>query len=171
MLGQLQDTRNVTTLAHYLDLLAGVGLVCGLQKFANQPFRQKGSSPKFVVFNNALMTTQLGRTFKEVRSDPEIWGRVVESAVGAHLLNITRGTQIEVFYWREGDKEVDFVLQRGNKIVALEVKSSQDSLSHTGIDLFVEKFHPHKVLLIGEQGIPFGDFFADSVLPQLDIFD
>jgi len=163
MLGQLQDTGNVTTLAHYLDLLAGAGLICGLQKFAEQPFRQKGSSPKFAVFNNALMTAQSGRTFKEVKNDPEFWGRVVESAVGAHLLNITRGTQIEIFYWREGDKEVDFVLQRGNKIVALEVKSGQDGLNRTGIDLFVEQFHPNKVLLIGEQGIPLDQFLRFSV--------
>lgn len=167
MLGQLQDTGNVTTLAHYLDLLEGAGLICGLQKFAKQPFRQKGSSPKLVVFNNALMTAQSGRTFKELKNDPESWGRIVESAVGAHLLNITRGTQIEISYWREGDKEVDFVLKRGDKMIAVEVKSGQEDLKRTGIDLFVEKFHPQKVLLIGEKGIPLEQFLRFSIT---DIF-
>ena len=36
MLGQLQDAGNTTTLAHYLDLLAGAGMVTGLPKYAGQ---------------------------------------------------------------------------------------------------------------------------------------
>jgi predicted AAA+ superfamily ATPase len=89
MLGQLQDAGNSTTLAHYLDLLAGAGMVCGLQKFAGEPVRQRGSSPKLQVFNTALMTAQSGYTLREAASDHEYWGRVVESAVGAHLANET----------------------------------------------------------------------------------
>ena len=58
MLGELQDAGNSTTLAHYVDLLFGAGLIAGLQKFANQSVRRKGSSPKFAVFNTALFSAQ-----------------------------------------------------------------------------------------------------------------
>lgn len=41
MLGQLQDAGNTTTLAHYLDLLAGAGMVCGLPKYAGDAARSR----------------------------------------------------------------------------------------------------------------------------------
>ncbi len=160
MLGELQETGNTTTLAHYLDLLSGAGLISGLQKFSKQRVRQKGSSPKFSVFNTALMSALSGKTFKQAREDRIFWGRLVESAVGAHLLNSIRGTQIDLFYWREGDREVDFVLQQGTALTAIEVKSGKESMNRTGIDIFVNKFNPSRVLLIGDQGIPVEKFFS-----------
>ena len=163
MLGKLQDAGNTTTLAHYLDLLAGAGLVVGLQKYAGQVVRQKGSNPKFCVFNTALMTAQVTKNFKDARKNHDYWGRLVESAVGAHLLNVTRGTSIELFYWREGDMEVDFVLQDGNKITAIEVKSSNELINRSGMDLFVSKFKPSRSLLIGERGIPLKEFLRMSI--------
>lgn len=162
MLGELQDAGNSTTLAHYVDLLNGAGLLSGLQKFANQSVRRKGSSPKFAVYNTALMSAQSGKNFIEAMSDRSFFGRLVESTVGAHLLNSIRGTQIELFYWREGDREVDFVLQLGDKLIAIEVKSSQDSKQHSGIDTFVKQFNPNRILLVGDQGIPLKTFLSTS---------
>jgi predicted AAA+ superfamily ATPase len=162
MLGELKDAGNSTTLAHYLDLLNGAGLLTGLQKFANQNVRKKGSSPKFAVYNNALMSAQSGKNFLQAISDKAFLGRLVESAVGAHLLNSIRGTQIELFYWREGDKEVDFVLQLGDKLIAIEVKSNQESIQHSGIDSFVKQFNPDRILLVGDQGIPLKSFLSTA---------
>ena len=167
MLGELQDAGNTTTLAHYLDLLSGAGLVCGLQKYANQKVRQKSSSPKFMVFNTALMSASLGISFKEAKEDPSFWGRLVESSVGAYLLNGIRGTPLELFYWREEDKEVDFVLKKGAKITAIEVKSAAHSFRRSGIDLFMKKFHPSRVLLVGEQGIPLDKFLKTPIMDMM----
>ncbi|HEX2582927.1 MAG TPA: DUF4143 domain-containing protein, partial [Chlamydiales bacterium] len=114
-------------------------------------------------YNTALMTAQLGKTFQQVREDHRLWGRIVESAVGAYLLNSIRGTQIELFYWREGDQEVDFVLRHGKALTAIEVKSNHDSLKSSGMDLFVSKFNPSRVLLVGEQGIPLEVFLTTPV--------
>ncbi len=160
MLGDLQDAGNATTLAHYVDLLSGAGLLTGLQKIANQSVRRKGSSPKFIVFNTALLSAQSGKSFDEAMADPLFFGRLVESAVGAHLLNGIRGTQMELFYWREGDREVDFVLQYRSKLIAIEVKSKQGSLRHSGIDSFTKQFKPKRTLLVGDQGIPLEKFLA-----------
>ena len=167
MLGELQDAGNSTTLAHYVDLLTGAGLLAGLQKFANQLVRKKGSSPKFAVFNTALLSAQAGKSFEEAFANPAFFGRMVESTVGAHLLNGIRGTQIELFYWREGDKEVDFVLQLGEKTIAIEVKSNREFLRRSGIDLFVEQFKPERILLVGEQGIPLQTFLST---PPISLF-
>jgi hypothetical protein len=162
MLGELQDAGNSTTLAHYVDLLAGAGLLTGLQKFANQSVRRKGSSPKFGVYNTALLSAQSGKNFYEAMADRVFLGRLIESAVGAHLLNSIRGTQIELFYWREGDREVDFVLQLGDKLIAIEVKSGQESIQHSGIDSFVKQFNPDRILLVGDQGISLKTFLSTS---------
>jgi uncharacterized protein len=162
MLGELHDAGNSTTLAHYLDLLNGAGLLTGLQKFANQNVRRKGSSPKFATYNNALMSAQSGKNFLEAMADKAFLGRLVESAVGAHLLNSIRGTQIELFYWREGDKEIDFVLQLGDKLIAIEVKSNQESIEQSRIDSFIKQCRPNRILLVGDQGIPLKTFlFTD----------
>lgn len=160
MLGSLQDAGNTTTLAHYLDLLSGVGLLCGLQKFANQTLRQKNSSPKFAVYNTALMSAQTGKSLKEAKQDTAYWGRLVESAVGAHLLNQIRLIRAELFYWREKDLEVDFVLRHQEDLIAIEVKSGTESIKPSGMDAFTEHFKPKKRLLIGKSGISLNDFFT-----------
>lgn len=162
ILGELQDAGNSTTLAHYVDLLAGAGLLTGLQKFANQSVRRKGSSPKFAVYNTALLSAQSGKNFFEAMANQVFLGRLIESAVGAHLLNSIRGTQIELFYWREGDKEVDFVLQKGDKVIAIEVKSGQESIHHSGMQSFANQFKPDRILLVGDQGIPLKTFLSTA---------
>jgi Predicted ATPase (AAA+ superfamily) len=160
ILGELQDAGNSTTLAHYVDLLTGAGMLTGLQKFANQSVRRKGSSPKFAVFNTGLISAQSGKSFYEARVDRAFWGRLIESAVGAHLLNSIRGTQIELFYWREGDREVDFVLRLGDKLIAIEVKSGRETIYQSGIDAFVRQFKPDRILLVGDQGISLETFLS-----------
>ena len=158
MLGQLQDAGNTTTLAHYLDLLKGAGLLEGLRKYAGQRVRQKGSSPKLQVHNNALVTAQSDRSFEQARRQPDYWGRLVESAVGASLVNSIRGTTIEVFYWSSRNREVDFVLAKGGKVVAIEVTSARRKTGLPGIEAFSEEFDIHKMLLVGGQGIPIEEF-------------
>jgi|HubBroStandDraft_5_1064220.scaffolds.fasta_scaffold103395_2 predicted AAA+ superfamily ATPase len=162
MLGQLQDAGNTTTLAHYLDLLAGAGMLCGLPKFSGEVVRQRGSSPKFQVLNNALMTAQSAISFTEARRDPERWGRIAESAIGAHLANGAQMGEYELFYWREVSKEVDFVLRRGDKVLALEVKSGNRRTSLPGMTAFDKAFGPAKKLLVGTGGIPIEEFLQIS---------
>ena len=79
MIGQLQDAGNTTTLAHYLELLTGAGMLTGLQKFAAHQVRERASSPKLQVLNTALITAQSRLTFDEAQKDREFWGRLVES--------------------------------------------------------------------------------------------
>ncbi len=163
MLGQLQDAGNVTTLAHYLDLLAGAGVVTGLQKFAGQAVRQRGSSPKLQVLNTALMTAQTGLTLKEARADREFWGRLTESAVGAYLANAAASGRMEVFYWRDRNKEVDFILRAGRRIIAIEVKSGRTREAQPGLAAFADAFKPQRTLLVGGDGIPVQDFLLQPV--------
>jgi predicted AAA+ superfamily ATPase len=163
MLGELTDAGNTTTLAHYIELLTGAGLLTGLQKFANQPVRRKGSSPKFSVFNTALLSAQSGKSYSEAMNDRAFLGRLIESTVGGYLLNSIRGTQVELFYWREGDREVDFVLRHGDHVTAIEVKGGNESLSHSGMDSFVRQFNPKRILLVGTQGVPLEDFLSEPL--------
>lgn len=163
MLGQLQDAGNTTTLAHYLDLLAGVGMVLGLPKYAGAVVRQRGSSPKLQVLNTALMTSQSGLGFEEARRNPEYWGRLTESAVGAHLVNQAMGGACEIFYWRDRNREVDFVIRSGRQVVAVEVKSNRTRGGRSGLAAFEAEFEPTRVLLVGGDGIPVEEFLSRPV--------
>jgi predicted AAA+ superfamily ATPase len=154
MVGQLQDVGNTTTLAHYLELLAGAGMLAGLQKFSGARVRQRGSSPKLLVMNMALMTASSGRSLRDAQEDRDFWGRLVESAVGAHLLNTAEGARIEVFYWREGGREVDYVLRAGRRVIAVEVTSGRKKEALPGMDAFDKAFRPSRRLLVGGQGCP-----------------
>lgn len=160
MLGQLQDAGNTTTLAHYLDLLGGAGLISGLQKISKGKARQRGSSPKLHVHDTALVTATAGRTFDAAREDRGLWGRLVESAVGAHLLHTTAGRDIELTYWRHRDKEVDFVLERGKALVPIEVKSGRARGAHPGTAAFCKRHDVTRTLLVGESGIPLEEFLS-----------
>jgi predicted AAA+ superfamily ATPase len=163
MLGQLHDAGNTTTLAHYLELLAGAGMVMGLHKFTGAVVRSRGSSPKLQVLNTALLTAQSGFTPAEARADREFWGRLVESAVGAHLANAAASGTCELFYWREGNREVDFVVRVGRTVVAIEVKSGRSPMALPGLTAFFEAFKPKRSLLVGGDGIPVDEFLASPV--------
>jgi uncharacterized protein len=163
MVGQLQEAGNTVTLAHYLDLLAGAGMLIGLQKYAAQAVRQRGSSPKLQVLNTALMTAQMGLTLSEARANRELWGRLVESAVGAHLANAAAAGECELFYWRERNREVDFVTKAGRWLTAFEVKSGHIHDALPGMTAFSAAFEPQRKLLVGGDGIRVEEFLGRPV--------
>ena len=167
MLGQLQDAGNTTTLAHYLELLSGAGMVMGLPKYSGGRARQRGSSPKLQVMNTALMTAPSSIPFDQALEDRDFWGRLVETAVGAHLVNALRGTNAEVFYWRERNREVDFVVRSGRVTVAFEVKSGSTKQVLPGMEALSKEFKINRKLLVGGGGIPVEEFLSKPVLEWL----
>jgi len=157
-LGQLQDVGNVTTLSSYLEILNQCNLLAGLQKYANDEARRYQSIPKYQVYNNALLTAFKGTSYEKDRIDPQIWGRWIESAVGAYLLGGAEEGGYSVYYWRERSNEVDFIIVRQGEVMALEVKSGRRGMN-SGIPKFNDLFHPKHSLVIGTDGIPFEEFF------------
>ena len=167
MLGQLQNAGNTTTLARYLDLLANAGLIAGLPNYAGSAHRRRASSPKLNVLNTALMSALSGYTFEEARADRSFWGRLVESAVGAHLFN--SGTpEVRIHYWRHRNREVDFVLARGPRLAAVEVESGARRTSPSGLDRFGNQFGAAATVLAGEGGVPLSEFLSVPAREWLD---
>lgn len=158
VVGQLQDAGNVTTLSSYLNILRECNLLTGLQKFANDGARRYQSVPKFQVYNNALLTAYRGTSYDKDRTDPQIWGRWVESAVGAYLLGGAEEGDYGVYYWRERSDEVDFVVVHQGEVIALEVKSGRRGMN-SGLPLFCQKFNPRRAFVVGTDGVPLEDFF------------
>ena len=159
LLGQLQDAGNTTTLARYLDLLAQTRLLAGLPKYYGSLLRARASSPKLNVLNTALMTANSNYSFEEAQADRTYWGHLTESAVGAHLFN-TLTSDMRLHYWREPPHEVDYVLQRGSRVLAIEAKSGPKQVSLLGLAAFQEKFESARTLLVGEHGIPLNEFLT-----------
>lgn len=159
ILGQLTGSGNTITLSHYLDLLDQAGLLAGIEKYSPTKLRQRSSSPKFQVHNTALIAAQRHETIQMVSAIPDLLGRMVESAIGAHLLNhsITQGYKL--YYWRDRNYEVDFILEKNGRTIGLEVTTSETH-KRRGMQAFQNLYHPDKVLMVGTSGIPWQDFLA-----------
>ena len=159
MMGQLQDKGNVTTLANYIQVLDECHLLAGLQKYSGDNARRYASVPKYQVYNNALMNVYATSSFEEQRLDLEKWGRLVESAVGAHLVNNADKLDYKVYYWRDKNDEVDFIVERRHKVWAIEVKSGKRGMNK-GLGLFREAFQPYRAFVVGTGGISVEDFLS-----------
>ena len=187
MLGQLQDAGNVTTLAGYLTTLDESRLLCGLNKYASDNARKYNSVPKLMVYNTALFSVQSGMTFNKAYTTPKLWGRWVqsgmtfnkayttpklwgrwvESAVGAYLLNQADEYDYKLYYWREREDEVDFIIEYNKRCIAIEVKSGRRT-SNEGLSVFRDKFHPIQSFVVGSGGIPLGEFLSWNIGRLLD---
>ena len=166
MLGQLSDAGNTTTLAHYLVLLEGAFLISGLEAYKGGRMPRRGSSPKLVVWNNALVNAVRGDAPATARADRAWWGRLVENAAGAHLLGHLAGPGHRVFYWRQGDDEVDYVVKTPKDLWAVEVRSGA-ARGERGWRAFLQSHPGARPFMVGEGGLPVEEFFAR---PPQEIF-
>ena len=168
MLGQLADAGNTVTLAHYLELLANANILCGLPKYAVNKLRSRQSSPRFMVYDTSLLIWAAGASRKRFFEMPDTRGHLVESAVGASLLARGKEEGFSVYWWRDRDKEVDFVIESGNSahetgaLTAIEVKSGR--VKHTGGSMEFIRRYPHALsVTVGGDGCSLEDFLAGKI--------
>ena len=148
---------NTTTISHYLFLLDTAGLLTGISKYYAEKFREKASIPKWQVKNSALLAALLPLNYNEILLDYVKWGQIVESAIGAHLINKSDEGKYQLFYWRHRNDEVDFVLKKADKLIGIEVKSGQTKVTR-GMEAFKAKYNPYKILLVGTSGLHWSEF-------------
>lgn len=163
MLGQLVDAGNTTTLSHYLQLLHSAGLLSGLENYTPSRVRQRASSPKLQVHNNALFSVMQSTSFQDARANLPLWGRVIESAIGAHLVNQSIKSGFKLYYWKDRNAEVDFVLERGDQLVALEVKSNL-TRQHNGLIAFRKQYPHARTLLIDNRVLTWQEVLGSDPL-------
>jgi len=160
LVGFLAERGSVVTAQKYLDLLQQAGLLAGLPAFSKSGKLDRRSSPKFIALDPAFITADSGYSFQEARSDRTFWGRIVESAVGSHVLN-SASSRLRVSYWRKEDSgEVDFVLQRGPRTIAIEVKSGRRRRSLPGIGAFRKSYPGTGHLVVGPGGTSLDEFLG-----------
>lgn len=152
MVASLQDAGNTSTLAGYLNLLNESGLLGGLQKFSVDAARRTASIPKLQVYNNALKNIYGSITLEQALADRKTCGHILESGIGAYIVNEAFVKRFEVYYWRERDAEVDFVLHKRDSLVAIEVKGNAEKRTE-GLETFKEKFNPKAAFIVGDGGI------------------
>ncbi|MBR6455703.1 MAG: ATP-binding protein [Prevotella sp.] len=162
MLGSLQDAGNTVTLAGYVNLLDESGLLCGLRKYSIDIARRRASIPKFQVYNNALKMVYNPRTFEQAIMDRTEWGHIFESGIGAWIVSQAFVHRFEVFYWRDRDDEVDFILRKKGTIVAIEVKINAEKNTN-GLAVFREKFKPKSAFIVGDGGISAEEFLTMDI--------
>lgn len=169
MLGQLTDAGNTTTLAHYQRLLESAFLIQGVPKWSGAAVRRRSSSPKWLPLNTALVTALSNRPLAAWRHDPTAWGRLVEVAVGAHLVNQGGLQGVEVYYWREGNHEVDFVLRKGRALTAIEVKSGARRVAPSGLAEFAKRYRA-RTLVVGGAELGLREFFETPLINFVNIY-
>ena len=147
-------------MAHYLDLLSGAGMLSGLQKFDAKQLRTRKSSPRLMAHDPALMTSMWHGT-GDLLTEPDLRGHLVETAVGASLIARADEEGFELFWWREGDREVDFVVRRGPEVTAIEVKSGR--VKRGGIEHFCALYPDAQPLVVGDRNTSIEDFLAGDV--------
>lgn len=157
ILGQLTDAGNTTTLAHYQDLLNQVWLISGMQKFSGSKIQTRSSTPKWLVYNTSLSSAYEDDDFTSLKNNSIKWGRKVEQSIGTYMLNHSRVNNYNLFYWRDGNDEVDYVIQKGKKVIAIEVKLGKVK-SHKGLNNFSKKYKPQKTILISDDALRWQDF-------------
>lgn len=167
LLGQLTDAGNTTTLSHYAELLDNIWMLTGLQKFSGSKINSKSSTPKWIVYNSALTSAYNELSFKETLKDLRLWGRKIEQAVGSFLINNSRIENFDLYYWRDGNNEVDFIIKTGKKTIAIEFKSGKATF-HKGLVAFSEKFKPMKTILVSDYEWNWKDFFSLNISQLFD---
>lgn len=167
ILGQLNDAGNTTTLTHYQQLLNQVWFILGLQKFSGSKIIEKSSVPKWLTYNTSFISVYSNTDFNSSINNPAIWGRRVEQAIGAYLINQSRIHGFELFYWRDGNNEVDYVIQKGKKVISIEVKLGKFK-SHKGLEEFKKKYKPYKSILVSSDGLDWKEFLE---LELIELFD
>ena len=162
MLGQFQDAGNTVTLAHYLELLGKANMLTGLQNYSGNQIRVRKSAPRFMVYDTSLMTYAGGTNRRRLLDNPADKGRLVESAVGAYLLARGKEESFEVYWWRERNNEVDFVVKKGERLTAIEVKSGR--VKNTGGSLIFKKLYPEAFsLIVGSTDASLEDFLLGKI--------
>ncbi|MEG0303600.1 ATP-binding protein [Gordonibacter sp.] len=162
LLGQLDDKGNAATMAHYLELLSGAGLMAGLKKYDPKSLAVRSSSPRLLVRDPSLMTATWGGSMDAFFGNPSLRGHLVETAVGVNLLARAQTERFEVHWWRDGGAEVDFVVTKDDQLVAIEVKSGRIK-GTKGLTEFCSRFPNAKPLVIGDRNTSIEDFLRGSV--------
>jgi predicted AAA+ superfamily ATPase len=137
LLGQLQDRGNTDLVKYYIELYSGAFLIHPLSKYSAKSYLTRGSSPKMLISCPALFTMHEG---PQVLSETQKKGRIFENAVGIRLLQLPG----DLYYWREKQKEVDFVYKYQGQLFAVEVKSGRNKLL-AGLHTFLAQYpkaHP-----------------------------
>lgn len=160
ILGQLNDKGNTETLRHYLDLLDGAGMMSGLQKYDAKQIKTKASSPRLLVHDPSLMTA-LWRNRGDLLTEPDLRGHLVETAVGAYLIARSKLDLFDLYWWREGDLEVDFVIKKDDLLSAIEVKSGK--VSKSGMGKFIEQNPEAKPIVVGDRNTSVDDFLLGKI--------
>lgn len=148
MLGQLQDVGNTTTVASYIKLLSNAFLATALERWSGSTIKQRASIPKLIVMDNALISAMSGRKFREVERDKVFWGRMLENAVGAKLYAILQEKGADLFYWRQRQEEIDYVIKIGDRLIAIEVKSGIPRRAAPCLAVFTRRYKKAKPIII-----------------------
>lgn len=170
--GALLEEGTLDTISQYLEILQEAYLVAPIRKFSRKEIRRRASPPKLIPLSNAFLAASGHENLPTHQSDPQAWGRWVETACIAFLIN----SGLTVHYWREEPFEVDVVVENADGEWAIEIKSGAFSGGDLrGLFEFCKKFPSFTPIVIcenehqeparrsGVQSLSFEEFFSKGL--------
>ncbi|NLG80484.1 MAG: ATP-binding protein [Firmicutes bacterium] len=136
-----------STVASYLRCLGTAGLLYLLPKFAASVEAEARSLERVYAIDPGLYLS-LARVRPADLDGTGGWGRLAEISVFAEL---KRHDLRDIHYWRERDREVDFVMERSGTLLAIEVKFRTDPLDREGLrglEHFTRRFSPDARIIV-----------------------
>ena len=116
------------TASNYLSMLEMIYQVSLLRPYASNVSKRFVKSPKLFVTDSGLFCHLLGITSIQELLDSRYRGDIIETFVYAELLKHIGYSQVQpgIYHYRTHDKkEIDFIIEKGDRIFAIEVKSAQ----------------------------------------------
>ena len=101
-------------------------------------------------------------SFEQAILDRKAWGHIFESGIGAYLVSQAFINRFDVYYWRERNDEVDFILHKKGTLIAIEVKSNAEKRT-TGLNKFKQLYNPKTSFIVGDGGISVEDFLMMDI--------
>ena len=142
--GMLEVERK--TVQHYLNILEETFVIKLVRPFFRNSLKELTKSPKVFFVDNGLRNYSVDNLNSfEQRLDR---GEILENFVFTELFKNFGASSIH--YWRTISKqEVDFVIEKGNKIIPIEVKSNmKNARVPSGLKSFISEYHPPKAFVV-----------------------
>ena len=166
------------TTSNYLSMLEMIYQIALLKPYASNISKRFIKSPKLFMTDSGLFCHLLGITTTDELLHSQHRGNVIETFVYNELAKHIgySEAQPQMHHYRTNDKkEIDFIIEKGEKIFAIEVKASQsikqDAFKHI-ID-FQKKSNKEVtgiVVYAGRDLLPFGDAHHKRWAVPLGVF-
>lgn len=149
---KVSELSNITGLAlqtinYFLEILEETYIIKLVSPFSSSAKVEVGKTPKIFFYDTGILQMLW---FKKLQKVNNI-GNILETSVFSELVKKFGNENIN--YWRNKNmNEIDFIINKGDKIVPIEVKNNFSQFKKSKISSFLEKYKIKNFYVVGLTG-------------------